>query len=334
MANARRAAWAGAGLLGLAGATASAQEITLQNDSIVNGSNAAICICFDAGEEVATWLTSPCDGNIVAIQIYWRSEFGGAPQSLEDAILIYNGSNNFPVPGALKEEFLGPLLTDGGLNEYRYQDENQTIPISVPVSAGEEFVVSLAFFNSNNGDFFAPSVVSDRDGATPGKNAVFTNNFGGWRSNEFLGVNGDWFIRAIVDCDASVTGACCLPDGGCAELTAEECAAMSGSWSGPGTTCAEVECTGACYITSTQSCFIFDKATCDGVSGHWAGPGTTECVDPCPADVNSDGVLDNGDIQAFVTAFLASNLSADFNGDGVLDNGDIQAFVEAFLAGC
>ncbi|MFG0306383.1 MAG: GC-type dockerin domain-anchored protein [Phycisphaerales bacterium JB040] len=54
----------------------------------------------------------------------------------------------------------------------------------------------------------------------------------------------------------------------------------------------------------------------------------------CPADVNSDGVLDNGDIGAFVQLFLASDLSADFNNDGILDNGDIGAFVGAFLAGC
>ena len=55
---------------------------------------------------------------------------------------------------------------------------------------------------------------------------------------------------------------------------------------------------------------------------------------PCAADVNGDGVLDNGDIGAFVQLFLASDLAADFNDDGILDNGDIGAFVQAFLAGC
>ncbi|MFG0306249.1 MAG: GC-type dockerin domain-anchored protein [Phycisphaerales bacterium JB040] len=54
----------------------------------------------------------------------------------------------------------------------------------------------------------------------------------------------------------------------------------------------------------------------------------------CPADITGDGVLDNGDIGAFVTAFLAGDPSTDFTGDGVLDNGDIGAFVVAFLAGC
>ena len=55
---------------------------------------------------------------------------------------------------------------------------------------------------------------------------------------------------------------------------------------------------------------------------------------PCEPDINADGVLDNGDIGAFVALFLAGDLSADFNNDGILDNGDIGAFVSAFLAGC
>ena len=54
----------------------------------------------------------------------------------------------------------------------------------------------------------------------------------------------------------------------------------------------------------------------------------------CPADINGDGVVDNGDIGAFVTLFLASDPAADFNGDGIIDNGDIGAFVTQFLAGC
>ncbi|MFT5424758.1 MAG: hypothetical protein ACI89L_002558 [Phycisphaerales bacterium] len=52
-----------------------------------------------------------------------------------------------------------------------------------------------------------------------------------------------------------------------------------------------------------------------------------------PADVNGDGVVDNGDIGAFIAFFLAGNLAVDFNGDGVVDNGDIGAFITAFLIG-
>ena len=54
----------------------------------------------------------------------------------------------------------------------------------------------------------------------------------------------------------------------------------------------------------------------------------------CLPDVNGDGVLDLGDINAFVALFLNSDPSADTNGDGVIDLGDINTFVAAFLAGC
>lgn len=55
---------------------------------------------------------------------------------------------------------------------------------------------------------------------------------------------------------------------------------------------------------------------------------------PCPADINGDGVLDNGDIGAFITLFLLGDPAADLNGDGVIDNGDIGSFVTLFLSGC
>ena len=58
------------------------------------------------------------------------------------------------------------------------------------------------------------------------------------------------------------------------------------------------------------------------------------CLGILSADLNNDGVLDNGDIGAFVNLFLAGDPSADFTNDGILDNGDIGAFVAAFLVGC
>jgi len=58
------------------------------------------------------------------------------------------------------------------------------------------------------------------------------------------------------------------------------------------------------------------------------------CETVCTPDLNGDGVLDNGDLGAFVTLFLNADPAADFTGDGILDNGDISAFVTAYLAGC
>ncbi len=70
----------------------------------------------------------------------------------------------------------------------------------------------------------------------------------------------------------------------------------------------------------------------------WASPFITFNVDvignPCPCDINGDGILDLSDIGGFVTAFQSGDLAADMNGDGILDLADIGAFVTCFQAGC
>jgi len=88
------------------------------------------------------------------------------------------------------------------------------------------------------------------------------------------------------------------------------------------------------YITVTAGTGLI--LLTDETGGELHGP-ANYVLDPapdCPPDLNGDGIVDNGDIGAFVALFLAGDLAADFNGDGILDNGDIGAFVGAFLAGC
>ncbi|RMH24792.1 MAG: hypothetical protein D6692_12095 [Planctomycetota bacterium] len=324
-----------AALAGIAAASlAHADEIVLKNDSLVDGGSVNVCPCFVQNEEAAVWLTSPCDGEIVAIQIFWKSFFGGADQVIEDSILVYEGGT-FPNPGPLKEELLAPLLTDGGLNEFRYMDDQQTIPISIPVQAGETFVVSLKFFNSNANDVFAPSIVSDDSGCQPGKNAVKVNG-NQWRNACSLGVSGDWVIRAIVNCGGEPTGAVCLPDGTCADgLTESDAIALGGVWNGAGSTCGSVTCLGACYIPSTGGCLQFDKATCDAVGGDWQGPGTTDC-NPCPADLAEPfGTLNIFDLQAYVGLYNAQDPSADLAAPfGSYNIFDIQAYIGLYNKGC
>jgi uncharacterized repeat protein (TIGR01451 family) len=189
-------------------ATAAANEVTVQNDSLGNGGQGTIEAGFVANEKAAAWLTSPCEGNIVAIDIVWRSLLGNAPLELEDSIDIYR-AGTFPVPGDLAQAIGGPVLTDGVLNEYRYLDENQTIPLLVPVAQNETFVVALTFAQAPD-PTQGPSVVIDEDGATPNRNAIYAFLGGGayqWFSNTTLGVNGDWVVRAVVDCQSVSTEA-------------------------------------------------------------------------------------------------------------------------------
>ena len=145
----------------------------VQNDSLANGDSGTIQAGFVASEKAAAWLTSPCDGNIVAAQVFWRSLFGTAPDSIEDSIDIYR-SGTFPVPGDLAQEIVGPVLTDGVLNEYRYLDENNTIPLIVPVVQDETFVVALTFAEAPD-PTQGPSVVNDEDGIEPNRNAIYAS---------------------------------------------------------------------------------------------------------------------------------------------------------------
>ena len=310
-----------------------ADEVVVQNDSLGAGATAAICPCFAAGEEAAVWLTSPFDGNIVAIQVFWRSLLGGAPQSLEDSIIIYNGGT-FPNPGSIKDQLNGPVLTDGVLNEYRFKDENQTIPISIPVSAGEEFVISLKFSNANNTNPTLPSIVADTDSCQSGKNTIKVDG-NTWLSACDLGVGGDWVIRAVIDSAGDPTGAACMPDGSCMDgLTEADTIALGGMWNGAGTFCADVSCVGACFIPATEQCVQFDKATCDLVGGTWNGPGSVDCPPACPADLSGDGNLNFFDVSAFLSAFGNMQPEADFTGDGEYNFFDVSAFLSAFNMGC
>ncbi len=73
-------------------------------------------------------------------------------------------------------------------------------------------------------------------------------------------------------------------------------------------------------------------------------PDDCEAPPVTPADMNCDGAVDNGDIDAFVLALLdpaayhaafpnCNIASGDVNGDGGVDNGDIDAFVACLLNG-
>ncbi len=317
-------------LVGMCVVPVCADEVVVQNDSLTAGDQATICPCFVAGEEAAVWLTAPCDGSIVGIQIFWRSLLGGEPVALEDSIVVYSGGV-FPDPSGVKDAFSAPALIDGGLNEFRFEDEQQTIPINIPVVANEEFVVSLRFFNDSV--ITGPSILYDNSGITPGKNAIRLAN-GLWRSAESLGVSGDWVIRAIIDCAGGQVGSVCLQDGSCIDgVTEVEAELLGGVWSGEGSSCSTAACVGACQ-TVTGACIQLDGATCDLVGGDWYGPGSTDCVNDCVADLTGDGELDFLDISAFLSAFAAQEAAADINMDGEYDFLGISAVLSSYNSVC
>ncbi|MBI1190268.1 MAG: hypothetical protein GC200_06250 [Tepidisphaera sp.] len=57
----------------------------------------------------------------------------------------------------------------------------------------------------------------------------------------------------------------------------------------------------------------------------------------CDADVNQDGVVDQGDVDYLVNVIAGgenpTGIDADFNGDGVADQGDVDAIIDVIAGG-
>ena len=59
---------------------------------------------------------------------------------------------------------------------------------------------------------------------------------------------------------------------------------------------------------------------------------SVQVVEPqLTADVDGNGIVNQGDLVAFVRLFVAGDPAADANGDGIVGSGDVAAFVELFL---
>ena len=202
-------------VVGSFASSAAATEVTESNDSTLNGVPSTPLNAFLAGESVAAWFTASCTGDVVAAQVYWASQLGGANSQLEHSITIFGGGTH-PTPGPVlinqggaNAVVSGPTLFDGVMNEFRFLDPpTNATALRVPVVVGQPFVVSLLFLNQSSGGApFAPAPTIDQDGCQPATNAVDVLP-GGWSDACPLGVTGDFVIRAIVDCaPASVPAA-------------------------------------------------------------------------------------------------------------------------------
>lgn len=178
-------------------------QIVIKNDSMTDAASVTPCQCFIEHEIPAAWLTSPVDGKIVAVQLFWESPFGGQSDTIEYSVQILDTAT-FPDAGSFLQnegsvdaKIVGPTMQDGVLNEFRFLDPpTNSVPLSVPVSQGQTFVVGLEILNTASG--FAPSLAYDDDCQT-GKNTVFTIP-GGWVDFCTQGSGlGDFVIRAVIE---------------------------------------------------------------------------------------------------------------------------------------
>ena len=170
---------------------------------------------------------------------------------------------------------------------------------------------------------------------------------GGWTTfgnllAGFCRPSGDWVMRANwqrIDCQPGV-GACCYLDGSCATDFQQDCDAVGGTYQGDGVKCSEVNCPiprGACCNPAGGCADDLTEAQCVGFGGVWAGAGTfcpDACLDPCPADLNGDGVVDADDFFLFLQLFADGDPAADINGDGVIDADDFFGYLGLFADGC
>ena len=175
------------------------EEPTLKN---YTGGGTVVCPCFVTGEEAGAVLQAPAEHypiEILRVGIGWGSVYGGNPQSLEEAIHIYEGG--LPNPGTPIFTLEGPVLIDGFVNQFNLEP----LPGEIIIDSGP-FTVTLEFQNSNAGNPYASSMVHDGNGCQSGKNVVYAIP-GGWKNACALGVTGDWVVEAIyrrVNCGAGV----------------------------------------------------------------------------------------------------------------------------------
>lgn len=65
-------------------------------------------------------------------------------------------------------------------------------------------------------------------------------------------------------------------------------------------------------------------------TGTLAGATLTPCI-PCYPDFNLDGALNQEDLGAFITAWVAQEPSSDYNGDGNLDQEDLGPYITDYF---
>jgi hypothetical protein len=168
-----------------------------------------ICPCFAPGEVAMTILDVPAGGapTLAEIHIFWASRFGGQPDSLEAALIVYDMNQEGPAdPGTFQPLcseaqgciLPGPVMQDGGVNVF----DVRLASIELPPG---RFGIGLEFLTNQVDDplnFFLPSVASDDDGHNDAggvvRNWVLTED-AGWQPSQSLGVSGDWIIRAVVE---------------------------------------------------------------------------------------------------------------------------------------
>jgi hypothetical protein len=222
-----------------------------------------------------------CDSNAVADGGFENGPFGGVWTEF---------STNFGTPvcdtglcgfGGGTGPFSGTYWTWFGGAIGVYEEGSMTQSVTIPVTATTlDFQLEVPVSSGNGTDYMEVTIdgtqvflVNESDGTGPGYFLVqvplgaFAD--GGVHTLEFhseqfdSGAVSNFFVDDVAINSVSIvcplpTGACCLSDGSCVEVTADECAAAGGTFNGEGTLCVDANCI---------DCFDLDFETDDSGAG-------------------------------------------------------------------
>ncbi len=135
-------------------------------------------------------------------------------------------------------------------------------------------------------------------------------------------------IDEVVYPAATVTGACCFPDGSCSTFTASTCTASGGTYSGDNVTCAAASCpqppSGACCAPN-GTCTFVTAAACATANGVWSGAGITCAAANCQPTGWAE-VGDAGDLPGTANAAIGNPSAPLTRISGTLVAGDVDMF--------
>lgn len=317
-----------------------AQEIIVSQDSVVvNTSGFIIINNFRAGDHAGARLIMPCNGRIKGVQVGWFGSAGVFQQSTETAIRFFSDSANFPVPGTLLATVGLPVMESDPafaptINEFRFLDPAQTIPINIPVVSGQGITVTLEFATDTDVFDGGPNVVSDFDGCTAFGSVLFFVVAQSWFDGCLFITGGDLVFRLIVECD--VEGACCFDDGSCQLLLNSICGDQGGIFQGADTDCLTANCPqpiGACCFPDTGECLDLVQSGCVTATGVWLGPDSScssiICPQPCPWDFDDSGGVGVADLLDILTNWgpCLPPCIGDVDGNSLVNVSDLLALL-------
>lgn len=284
------------------------EEPPLEN-FVITGSTISVP-GFAQGEECAVILNAPASHypiEITKVRIGWSSPGGGGPQSLEDAIRIYPAG--LPNPGGFQYEIEGPLLTDGGINEFDLTLDQGT---GSRIVTGGPFTVSLAIANTQTPG--SPAPIHDGNGCQPGKNAVLVNGVF-WFDACALGVSGDWVMSV------SYRRVNCGPANDCNNNGIDDDFEIQQN---PLLDCDNNGVLDSCQIAANPSLDFNTNGILD----------SCEEEPTCTGDISGDGVVNGVDLLILLNDFgpcaVGSPCAGDLSNDGVVNGVDLLILLNAF----